>query len=78
MIEILGLIGSVIILISMCFKSCDIKGNLVMRIFNIVGNIILAAYAIQVDALSVCVLNIGVVVIDIYHIIGLVKSIKNS
>ena len=76
MLEIIGLFGSMLVLISMCVKSSDIKGNILMRIINTIGSIIFVYYGFALNAYSTAVLNIGAIIINIYHIIMLIKNPK--
>lgn len=76
MLEIIGLFGSMLVLISMCVKSSDIKGNILMRIINTIGSIIFVYYGFALNAYSTAVLNIGAIIINIYYIIMLIKNPK--
>lgn len=72
MVEIIGIIGSVILLISMLFKSM-----LWLRIVNIIGSVVFAVYGFLVPAYSTAAMNIIMVVINIGYIIALVHD-KNK
>lgn len=71
-IEIVGVIASILILISMCFNSSSYKGSLLMRIFNLIGSIILTVYGSLIQAFSVVFLNGILVLVNIYYLIDLI------
>ena len=78
-IEIVGVIASILILISMCFNSSSYKGSLLMRIFNLIGSIILTVYGSLIQAFSVVFLNGILVLVNIYYLINLiVKNYKKK
>ena len=78
MLEIVGLIGSVLVLISMCFKTSTIKSGLYLRIFNLVGTTILSIYGILLPTFSIAFLNIASSIVNIIHIINLCKLAKKE
>ena len=78
MLEIVGWIGSVLDLISMCFKTSTIKSGLYLRIFNLVGTIILSIYGILLQTFSIAFLNIASSIVNIIHIINLCKITKKK
>lgn len=78
-IEIVGVIASILILISMCFNSSSYKGSLLLRIFNLIGSIILTVYGSLIQAFSVVFLNGILVLVNIYYLINLiVKNYKKN
>ena len=78
-IEIVGVIASILILISMCFNSSSYKGSLLMRIFNLIGSIILTVYGSLIQAFSVVFLNGILVFVNFYYLIDLiVKNYKKN
>lgn len=78
-IEIVGVIASILILISMCFNSSSYKGSLFMRIFNLIGSIILTVYGSLIQAFSVVFLNGILVFVNFYYLINLiVKNYKKN
>ena len=78
MLEIVGWICSVLDLISMCFKTSTIKSGLYLRIFNLVGTIILSIYGILLQTFSIAFLNIASSIVNIIHIINLCKIAKKK
>ena len=76
MIEAIGLFASILILVSMSFKSSNVKGNILMRVINIIGSVLFVYYGFQLTAYSTAVLNIGAIMINSYHLIMLIKNLK--
>lgn len=74
MIEVVGILASILVLVSMCVKSSNNRGNIVMRIINTAGSIFFVYYGLVLSAYSTAFLNIGAVIVNIYHIIKLVRS----
>lgn len=76
LVEILGICATATILISMCFKTMTFKGSLYMRIINIIGNGLFCVYAILISSISSSILAVGIVIINVYHLLILVKNNK--
>lgn len=72
--ELIGILASVIIFISMCFKSDSFVGNILMRSANVIGSIIFIVYGFLLPAYSTAFLNIGMVIINVYHIINMIAN----
>lgn len=75
-IHIIGNIATILILVSMLFKTTNRKSALYMRILNAIGSIIFVIYGILVPAYSTAVLNAALALINIYHIIILLGKRK--
>jgi len=67
-IEMFGYIGSVLIVVSM-FMSSVVK----LRIINTAGSVISGIYALISGAFPLFVMNICIIVINIYNLIKLMK-----
>lgn len=78
LIELFGLSGSVLIFISMLYKSNTRKGNITMRIWNLLGSVVFVIYGICLPAYSTIVLNVIMIILHIYHLIVLFKEGDNS
>lgn len=76
LVEIIGIISTILILISMLFKTTTIKGSTYMRSLNIVGSIIFVLYGCLLPAISTAILNGALVVINTYHLVILIKDSK--
>ncbi len=77
-VEIIGIIATAFILISMCFKTTSIKGSILMRVINIIGSAIFVVYGIILPAISTAVLNGALIIINVYHLILLLKGNKKN
>lgn len=75
-IELIGILATVFIIISMSCKTTSRKSAIMMRITNIIGSVIFIVYGILLPALSTAILNGIVTVINIYHLILLIKDSK--
>lgn len=76
--EVVGIIGSVLVVISMMFKTTTDKGVLLLRIFNLMGSIVFVVYGVLLPAYSTVVLNLICVVLNTIGIVGTAKKIRNS
>ena len=76
MIEIVGILASLIIMLSMSFKSDEIKGNIKMRAINAIGSFLFCIYGALLPAYSTLFLNIIMVFINISYICKLVKQLR--
>lgn len=77
-IEILGLFSSILITISMCFKTTSVKGSFIMRVLNLVGSICFVIYGFMIPAYSTAFLNVVVTGINGYHLYLLSKERKKA
>ena len=77
-IEILGIISSILLLISICFKTTTLKGSISLRLFNMIGSIGMAIYGCVLLAYSVIVLNTISAIINLVYLIKLLIQIKNK
>lgn len=78
LIEVIGIIATVLILFSMMFKTTTLKGDIRMRILNLIGSIIFTVYGCLLPALSTAILNGILIIINTYHLVTLLKEKKNS
>ena len=76
--EVVGIIGSILVVISMMFKTTTDKGVLLLRIFNLMGSIVFVVYGVLLPAYSTVVLNLICVVLNTIGIVGTAKKIRNS
>ena len=76
-IEIIGILSTVLILIGMCFKTTTIKGSIFMRMFNVIGSVTFMTYGILLPAYSTAILNGILILVNSYHLILLLKQ-KNK
>ena len=73
-IELIGIVATVIILISMLFTTTTVKGSIYMRSLNILGSLIFIVYGFLLPAVSTATLNAMLTVINVYHLIKLIKD----
>ena len=70
-LEIIGYIGSALVVVSMLMSSI-VK----LRVINTVGSVISMAYAIAVGAFPLALMNICLIVINVYNLIKLLRNKK--
>ncbi|MBR3610382.1 MAG: YgjV family protein [Oscillospiraceae bacterium] len=71
LIEMIGYLGSVLVLVSMLMSSV-IK----LRIINTVGSVIFAIYAFIIQSYPTAIMNVILVGVNIYNLIKLLKTTK--
>jgi len=76
--EILGMIASLILLISMALPSTHRKQNIIMRIINIVGSALMIIYGFKIMSYCTIFMNIVIIIIHIYYIIKLLLSYNTN
>ena len=72
-IEIIGIIGSVLLSVSMMVKSTSIHNNIIMRCVNNLGSLFFIIYGFALPAYSTAIFNCIFIIINTYHIIKLIK-----
>ncbi len=72
-LELFGYAGTVLILISMMMTSIR-----KLRILNITGSVVSAIYSALIGAWPVCLLNVGMILINAVQVIRLQKSEKKA
>lgn len=77
-VEIIGIIASILLSVSMIIKSTSIRNNIIMRILNTIGSLFFLVYGIVLPAYSTAIFNSIVILINIYHIICLKKELTNK
>lgn len=76
--ELVGMSGSVLIAISMMFKTTTDKGVKWLRIFNLLGSIVFVIYGIMLPAYSTIILNAVCVVLNIVGLVKICRKIKKE
>ena len=76
---LLGLLASLVVLVSMCFDTSTRKGDLLLRSWNLVGSILSVIYGIILgpDGFGMLILNTPLVFVNIYYLIKIWKT-KNE
>ena len=70
--EIIGIVGTVIVLIAVSFKTTSFWGSFWFRLFNLIGSIIFLVYGILLPALSTAILNGALIAINSGYLISLI------
>lgn len=78
MIEIIGIIATLFVLASMCFKTRSYRGSFWMRVLNIAGSVVFIVYGFLLPAIATAILNIALLFVNSYHLILLVKEHKKE
>lgn len=76
--ELVGMSGSVLIAISMMFKTTTDKGVKLLRIFNLLGSIVFVIYGIMLPAYSTIILNAVCVVLNVVGLVKICQKIKKE
>ena len=66
-IEIVGLIGSFLIVFSMVFKTTKYEGTIAMRIINSAGSIFFIVYGFTLPAISSGITNSILLILNIFY-----------
>ena len=74
-VAIIGLVASIIVLVSMCFNTLTRKGELWMRVLNLIGSIVSVIYGVLlgVAGFGMILLNGILVIVNTYYIIKAFK-----
>lgn len=78
MIEIIGIIASILIVFSMAFRTTSFKGTILMRIINGIGSIFFVVYGFLIPAYSTGVTNIFAFFLNLYWLIKECKDHKKE
>ena len=76
--EAIGLVATLLIFVSMMFNASTPKGNMLMRVLNLIGCVVFTVYGILVPAISTAILNGALVVVNAYHLIKITKQNKKE
>lgn len=77
-VEIVGIVATVFILISMCFKTTTFKGSFYLRLLNLIGSVIFVVYGILLPAISTAILNGALVFVNFYYLVRLIRDRKKQ
>lgn len=79
-VAVIGLIASLIVLVSMCFNTSKKSGQLLMRIFNLLGSVACVIYALMLGANGVgaFILNSILIVVNFIYMIKLIKNSRSN
>ena len=76
-VALIGLLASIIVLVSMCFNARTVRGEFLMRIVNLIGSIVSVIYGVLLGPLGagMILLNGTLVFVNLIYII---KSLRNK
>ena len=77
-IEIIGIVATLLILASMSFRTDSYKGDVLMRILNMIGSAVFAVYGFLLPAWSTAILNTALVFVNAWHLYSLVRNHKKE
>lgn len=72
--EAVGLVATVLLVISLCFNTKTFKGTLCMRVLNLLCSGVWIVYGVLLGLLATFVSNILCVLINLYFLILAVKN----
>lgn len=72
--ELVGIAASVFLIAAISFKSTSTKFNVLMRVFNGIGNLLFIIYGLLINSLSTSICNGIILVLNIINIITLCKK----
>lgn len=70
-VAIIGLVASIIVLVSMCFDTSTRKGDILLRSWNLVGSILSVVYGVILgpEGFGMILLNGILVFVNVYYLI---------
>ena len=73
---IVGLVASLVVLVSMCFDTSTRKGDLLLRSWNLVGSILSVIYGIILgpEGFGMIILNGTLVFVNLYYLIKIWRT----
>lgn len=74
-VEIIGIIATILLVVSMAYNCKNRKTTLIMRSLNAISALLFIIYSIVLCAYSTILSNLIILLIDIYYI---VKTYKNK
>ncbi len=74
-VSMIGLVASIIVLVSMCFNPSTKRGNIMMRSVNLIGSIVSVIYGVLLGPLGagMILLNGVLVFVNAYYLIVTLK-----
>ena len=77
-LEIIGLVACILIVMSMIFKTTNIRGTILMRSINLVGSVFFVVYGFLLPAYATAIANAFLIVINVFYIIKEIRDYKNK
>lgn len=76
--EIIGLIASIFIVCSMCFKTTTFKGTIFMRVINALGSVGFIIYGFTLPALATAITNCFAFMVNTFYLFKELKDHNKS
>lgn len=76
--EILGIVSTMLLVISMAISTKNNTKTLIMRIINGVSSLGFIIYSFNLSAYSTIVSNLIILILDIYYILKIIYSIRKE
>ena len=73
-VELVGILGSLLVLAAMTVKSTTTKGNIAMRSIYLIGSLIFVVYGLIIPAYSTAALNIAATIVNAIFIVRMLKD----
>lgn len=77
-IEILGVIATILLILSMSFSCKDNKSTIKMRSINALSNLLFLIYSFIIGAYSMMIANAFIIGLDVGYIEKVYKNIKSG
>lgn len=79
-VALIGLLASIIVLVSMCFNARTARGEFLMRIVNLVGSVVSVIYGVLLGPLGagMILLNGTLVFVNLYYIVKSLRIKENK
>ena len=79
-VALIGLLASIIVLVSMCFNARTVKGEFLMRVVNLIGSIVSVIYGVLLGPLGagMILLNGTLVFVNLYYIFKSIQAKRNQ
>lgn len=76
--EILGILSTMLLVISMAISTKNNTKTLIMRIINGASSLGFIIYSLNLSAYSTIVSNLIILILDIYYIVKIIYSIRKE
>lgn len=73
-IELIGILATIFVMVSMSCKTSSYKSASIMRLTNMIGSVLFVIYGALLPAISTAIMNFILIFINLYHLIKLNKN----
>ena len=69
-VGLIGLLASIVVLVSMCFNTLSVRGERLMRASNLLGSVLSVIYGLMLgaDGFGMLILNVPLVFVNLYYL----------